>query len=103
MIVGDINTVTGFRLAGLRRTHVIEESVEEEEFKVFLEELCDDNKIGVIAVTDNLLDRVKDLTISRSSPPVVMRIPKLQRPLFPDVKEYYRKQITDILGFGIEL
>ena len=103
MIVGDINTVTGFKFAGLRRTHVIEDSVEAGELRLFLEELCNDDKIGVIAVTDSLLNRVQNLTRDRSSPPIIVQIPKLQRPLFPDVKEYYRKQITGILGFGIEL
>ncbi|MFH0848291.1 MAG: V-type ATP synthase subunit F [archaeon] len=102
-IVGDINTVMGFKLAGLRRTYTIGDDVQDGELGLLLERLWNDGNIGIIAITESLLSRVQELTINRSSPPIMVQIPKLQRPMFPDVKEYYRKQLTDILGFAIEL
>jgi vacuolar-type H+-ATPase subunit F/Vma7 len=92
----------GFRMVGLRRTYEIDDDIEVEALATFLKELCKEDKIGIIAITENLLNRVENLS-NRSSPPIILKIPKLQRPVFPDVKEYYRKQITDALGFGIEL
>ena len=102
-VVGDINTSIGFKLAGLKRVYALEENVEDKEINRLLTELRNDQNIGIIVLTDNFSSRVESPARDEGAIPITVEIPKLQRPIFPDSREYYRREVTNILGFSIEL
>lgn len=102
-IVGDPNTAVGFKLAGIRRAYAVEETTTDDALNKLFAELCNDSKVGIIAVTDNLTVHVKKRVESGKRFPIIVEIPKLQAPRFLGAKEYYERQTTNILGFSIEL
>lgn len=102
-VIGDINTAIGFRLAGLKRVYAMEDNVEDMKLNKLLKELCSNSQVGIILLTDNIANRVKKARIENMNFQIVVSIPKLQKPEFPDAKNYYKEQITNVLGFSIEL
>ncbi len=102
-VIGDSNAAVGFRLAGLKRVFELENNVADTSLEELFTSLYQDPRIGIIVMTGDLATRVKHLTKSGERYPIVVEIPKLQAPRFPSAKEYYQKQTTGILGFGIEL
>ena len=102
-VIGDSNAAVGFRLAGLKRVFELENNISDRSLEELFTSLYRDSRIGIIVMTSNLITRVKHLTKSEERYPIVVEIPKLQAPRFPSAKEYYEKQTTGILGFGIEL
>lgn len=102
-VVGDLNVATGFKLAGVRRVYAVEGTTTDDALNKLFAELCNDPKVGIIAVTDNLIVHIKKRAGSNKGFPIIVEIPKLQAPHFLGAKEYYERQTTNILGFSIEL
>jgi V/A-type H+-transporting ATPase subunit F len=102
-VVGDPNTAMGFKLAGIRRVYAVEEPTTDDALDKLFAELCNDSRVGIIAVTDNLVVHMKKGVGSSKAFPIIVELPKLQAPKFLGAKEYYERQTTNILGFSIEL
>ena len=102
-VVGDANTAIGFKLAGLKRVYAIEDNVEDKVLTELLKELYTDRKVGIIVLTENFKNRAETVTRNDEGSPIVVVLPMLHRPKFPDARKYYREQITNILGFTIQL
>ncbi len=102
-VIGDSNTVVGFRLAGLKRVFELKDSVADASLGELFTALYRDPRIGIIVVTNDLIPRIKHLAESGEGGPIIVEIPRLHAPKFPSAKEYYERQTTSILGFGIKL
>lgn len=79
-VVGDFDTVTGFRLAGVKETYDVEEpgAVMEALKKLMKED------IGVIIITERLADQIRDETaelIEGKTLPIIVEIPDKKGPI----------------------
>lgn len=79
-VVGDFDTVTGFRLAGVKETYDVEEpGATMEALKKLMKE-----DIGVIIITERLADQIRDETaelIEGKTLPIIVEIPDKKGPI----------------------
>lgn len=79
-VVGDFDTVTGFRLAGVKETYDVEEpEAAVETLKKLMKE-----DIGVIIITERLADQIRDETeelIEGKTLPIIVEIPDKKGPI----------------------
>ncbi len=79
-VVGDFDTVTGFRLAGVKETYDVEEpEAAVEALKKLMKE-----DIGVIIITERLADQIRDETeelIEGKTLPIIVEIPDKKGPI----------------------
>jgi V/A-type H+-transporting ATPase subunit F len=79
-VVGDFDTVTGFRLAGVKETYDVEEpEAAVEALKKLMKE-----DIGVIIITERLADQIRDETeelIEEKTLPIIVEIPDKKGPI----------------------
>lgn len=79
-VVGDFDTVTGFRLAGVKETYDVEEpGAAVEALKKLMKE-----DIGVIIITERLADQIRDETeelIEGKTLPIIVEIPDKKGPI----------------------
>jgi V/A-type H+-transporting ATPase subunit F len=79
-VVGDFDTVTGFRLAGVKETYDVEEAgAAMEALKKLMKE-----DIGVIIITERLADQIRDETaelIEGKTLPIIVEIPDKKGPI----------------------
>jgi len=77
-LIGDRHTVYGFRLAGIRKTFVIEQ-IRQEDIRGILKGLFDDN-IGIILVTEKVAEEIRNILqevdrFRKGIMPIVVEIP----------------------------
>lgn len=73
-VIGDIDTVTGFRLGGVREGRVVNNK---EEAKKALDDLIETN-VSIIIITDKIADEIRvhmNKTIGSEIVPMVIEIP----------------------------
>ena len=73
-VIGDIDTVTGFKLGGVKKSYEVKT---DEDAKNALDELID-NEISVIIITEKIADNIReyiDKKIGSDTLPMVIEIP----------------------------
>lgn len=95
IVVGDSDTITGFGLAGIKRTFSESEAVSS------LKDLSDDERTGIILITEKLAEKNKDLIEDiikkrKGVRPIIVEIPDNSGPLEREsdpIKELIRKAV----------
>lgn len=100
-VVGDFNTVTGFRLAGIKEAYEVEEPKKAVET---LKELLKKD-IGLIIITERLYDPIREETselFEGKTLPVIVEIPDKQGPIegkTDPIKAIIRKAVGVDINF----
>ncbi len=107
-VIGDLELVSALRLAGLRKTHAIqEERHAEENIRKALKEYMSDPGVGVVVILEEYAEMVNDTVSeyrqSKSVLPVIVQVPSKRGTRHPDVVAYYKQFSREYLGFDIEL
>jgi V/A-type H+-transporting ATPase subunit F len=97
-VIGDENTVTGFRLAGIKRTYGLEYGKEN------LKKIMTDETVGVLIVTERFVEENPHIITERKSlkrmTPIIVEVPDCSGPVdrgFDPIKELIKRAIgTDI-------
>jgi len=102
-LIGDRHTVYGFRLAGIRKTFVIEQ-IRQGDIRGILKGLFDDN-IGIILVTEKVAGEIRNILqevdrFRKGIMPIVVEIPDSGGPL-PEKIDPMRELIKRTVGFEI--
>ena len=107
-VIGDEDLVSGLRLAGVSRYHVIKGNREAgEDVRQALTELIDEPDIGVIAIQEDYTKYVEDLMAQvqegKKLTPVIIEVPSKYGTKYEDVTQYYKAYIRKFIGFDIEI
>ena len=102
-LIGDRHTVYGFRLAGIRKTFLIEQ-IRQDDIRGVLNGLFDDN-IGIILVTEKVAEEIRHILeevgrFRKGIMPIVVEIPDSGGPL-PEKIDPMRERIKRTVGFEI--
>ena len=105
-IIGDEDLVSGLRLAGESRYHVIKGNHDAgEDVRKALTELIDEPDIGVVAIQEDYTKYVVDLMAQvqegKSLTPVIIEVPSKYGTKYEDVTEYYKAYIRKFIGFDV--
>lgn len=100
-LIGDRHTVYGFRLAGIRRTLLMED-IRQEDVRGILKGLFDEG-IGIILVTEKVAEQIKNILeeVSRFRKgimPIVVEIPDSGGPMVKKI-DPMRELIKRTVGF----
>jgi len=106
-VIGDEDLVSGLRLAGVRRYHIIKNHDTGEEVRQALTEMMEEPNIGVIVILEEYMKHVEDLIAQvkerKVSPPVIIEVPSKYGTRYEDVAKYYQAYIRKFIGFDIEI
>lgn len=107
-IIGDEDLVSGLRLAGVSRYHVIEGNRNiGEEVRQALSSLIDEPDVGIVAIQEDFVKYVEDLMAQvkqeKRMTPVIIELPSKYGTKYPDVAEYYKGYIRKFIGFDVEI
>ncbi len=107
-VIGDEDLVSGLRLAGVSRYHVIKGNHEAgEDVRQALTELISEPEIGIIAIQEDYTKYVEDLMTQvqegESLTPVIIEVPSKYGTKYENISEYYRVYIRKFIGFDIEI
>ena len=107
-VIGDEDLVSGLRLAGVSRYHIIKDNHDTaEEVRQALTELIGEPEVGIIAIQEDYTKYVEDLMTQvkegKSLTPVIIEVPSKYGTKYEDVTEYYRVYIRKFIGFDIEI
>jgi vacuolar-type H+-ATPase subunit F/Vma7 len=107
-VIGNRELVTGLRLAGMSKFHLIEgEHDIAGQVKKALDELLEDESTGIIILQEDYVQYVEDtvnrIRGSREPIPVIIEVPSKYGTKYPDVKAYYKVYIRKFIGFDVEL
>ncbi|WP_461867102.1 V-type ATP synthase subunit F [Thermococcus sp.] len=97
VVMGDKDTVLGFKLAGVHETYAFgENDLDTERAKNKINELIDKQDVGIILITERLARRIEVPTVTF---PIILQIPDKTGSRFGEeqLKEIVRKAI------GVEL
>ena len=107
-VIGDEDLVSGLRLAGVSRYHIIEGNHDaREEVRQALTELIGEPEVGIIAIQEDYTEYVEDLMTQvqegKRLTPVIIEVPSKYGTKYGDVTEYYKAYIRKFVGFDIEI
>ena len=107
-VIGDEDLVSGLRLAGVSRYHMINDNhTAREDVRKALTELIGEPEIGIIAIQEDYTKYVEDLMTQveegKSLTPVIIEVPSKYGTKYEDVTEYYKAYIRKFIGFDIEI
>jgi V/A-type H+/Na+-transporting ATPase subunit F len=104
VIFTDIESADGFRLAGVE---TVEGNDEAAENKKTLLKLINDDDIGVIGITENILNSIDDATrakVDRMNRPIVVTLPTTTQLEVTEARHaYLAKMIRRAIGFDIKI
>ena len=108
VVIGDEDLVSGLRLAGVSRYHVItEESDAREEVRKVLTGYLEDPDVGTIVILEDYVEFARDLVTrvrrGKQVTPVIIEIPSKSGTTYGDVREYYKAFVRESIGFDIEI
>jgi V/A-type H+-transporting ATPase subunit F len=95
-VIGDFDTIVGFRLAGIKDAHEVEDPKEAVEI---LRELIRDEDVGLIIITERLADEIRSETkkmFEGRVTPLLVEIPDKSGPIekkVDPIKELIRKAV----------
>ncbi len=79
VVIGDQHTVTGFRLAGIKKTYGTEDGKEN------LKKILSDEAVGVLILTERFADdnrgTVEDHRSSKKMTPIIVEVPDVSGPV----------------------
>ena len=101
-LIGDRDTVYGFRLAGIRKTFLMEET--SQDIRETLKGLFSDN-IGIILLTEKVAEEIGSILeeanrFRKGIMPIILEIPDRSGPL-PEKIDPMRELIKRTVGFEI--
>ena len=107
-VIGDEDLVSGMRLAGVSRYHLIKEDHDTgEEVRQALSELMVEPDVGVIVIMEDYAENVEDLLASvrkrKGMTPVIIEVPSKFGTKYTDIVGYYRAFIKQSIGFDVEI
>ena len=107
-VIGNEDLVSGLRLAGVSRYHIIKGNHgEEEDARKTLTELIGEPEISIIAIQEDYTKYVEDLVTQvqegENFTPVIIEVPSKYGTKYGDVTEYYKAYIRKFIGFDIEI
>lgn len=107
VVIGDEDLTSAMRLAGVNRYYVVEKTDDGEQARNILAELLAATDIGIIAIQEDLVDKVDDMVkkhrLQKKLTPVIIEVPSKYGTSYPDVAAYYKTYVKGIIGFDIEL
>jgi len=107
-ILGDEDLVSGLRLAGVTRYHVIKDDHDiGEDVRKALAELIGDPDVGIIAIQEDYVKYAEDLVgqvrEEQRLTPVIIEVPSKYGTKYEDVIGYYKSYVRKFTGFDIEI
>ncbi len=107
-VIGDEDLVSGLRLAGVSRYHMIKDNHNaREDVRKALTELIGEPEIGIIAIQEDYTKYVEDLMTQveegKSLTPVIIEVPSKYGTKYTDVTEHYKAYIRKFIGFDVEI
>ncbi len=107
-VIGDEDLVSGLRLAGVSRYHIIKGDREaEEDVRQALTELIGEPEIGIIAIQEDYTKYVADLITQVQEgaklTPVIIEVPSKYGTKYEDITQYYKVYIRKFIGFDVEI
>jgi len=107
-VIGDEDLVSGLRLAGVRRYHMIKDDHDTgEEVRQALSEMMDEPNVGVIVILEGYMKYVEDLVTQvkerKVLPPIIIEVPSKYGTRCEDITKYYKSYIRKFIGFDIEI
>ncbi len=107
-VIGDEDLVSGLRLAGVSRYHVIKGNNDaREDVRQALTELIGEPEVGIIVIQEDYAEYARDLMAKveegKSLTPVIIEVPSKYGTKYEDVTEYYKAYIRKFIGFDIEI
>ena len=107
-VIGDEDLVSGLRLAGVNRYHIIKGNHDAgEDVRQALTELIGEPEVGIIAIQEDYAKYVADLMAQVQEgaklTPVIIEVPSKYGTKHEDVTEYYKAYIKNIIGFDIQI
>jgi len=108
VVVGDKDTVSNLRLAGVNRYYTIETGTDtRENVRKTINTLLNDPSVGIIVIPEDYMQYVEDILTrvidSKTMTPVIMEVPSKYGTIYEDVIGYYKSYIRKAIGFDIEL
>ncbi|MCD6323507.1 MAG: V-type ATP synthase subunit F [Desulfurococcales archaeon] len=105
-VIGDELFVTGFRLAGVSHTYVVDltktEVLLREELRDFLSKAFEDSDVGVVIIQDELR-RFAEAFQQTSERPLIVYLPSGRKVGEMNVREYYASLVRSYLGISLEV
>jgi vacuolar-type H+-ATPase subunit F/Vma7 len=107
-VVGDEELVSGMRLAGVSRYHVVSGGDNTgEDVRQVLDSLVNDPEVGVIVMVEDYMPYaesiIKKLREEKRLTPVIIEVPSKYGTKHEDVTAYYRSFIRRFVGFDIQI
>ena len=107
-VIGDEDLVSGLRLAGVSRYHVIKGDAEaREDVRQALTELIDEPEVGIIAIQEDYAKYVEDLMTQvqegKKLTPVIIEVPSKYGTKYQNIAEYYKSYVRKFTGFDVEI
>lgn len=107
-VLGDQDLVSGLRLAGIKRYHVVQEGENiREELQQVLAGFINEADIGIVALQEDYLPYVEDLVqklrAEKRLTPIVIEVPSKYGTKYEDVAAYYRDFVRRFVGFDIQV
>lgn len=105
-VIGDQELVSALKLAGVRKTRVIQsERGAAAEILRAVEEYTSDPAVGVIVVLEEFAEMtgtgLAEVRHGRGILPVIVEVPSKRGTRHPDVVGFYKQFCRDFLGFDI--
>ena len=107
-VIGDEDLVSGMRLAGISRYHVIKDDHDTaKDVRQALSKLIGEPDVGLIVILEDYTEYVGDLLTQvkegKKMTPVIIEVPSKQGTSYGDTREYYKAYIRKFIGFDIEI
>ncbi len=106
--IGDEELISGLRLAGISKYHVIKGNHNiREDVRKALGELINEPDIGVIVIPEDYAEYVEDILNrvmgGKRITPVIIEVPPKSGTKHKDVVGYYKAFIKASIGFDVEI
>jgi len=107
-VIGDEDLVSGMRLAGVSRYHIVMDNADSgEDVRKAVLSFINDSNVGVIAIQEDYQPFVDEITAGlrreKRVLPVIVEVPSKRGTEQGDVALHYRTFIRRFVGFDVEL
>jgi len=107
-MIGTADQVTFMRMGGIGAWRIIREgSTVAEQVRAALNDLRGDSSIGIIIIPEQWREYVSDISeqisLHKSTVPVIVEIPTLFDQGVESIKEFYESYAKKLIGFSIEI
>ena len=107
-VIGDEDLISGMRLAGISRYHLIKDEPDiGEEVRQALSNLIGEPDVGVIVILEDYVEYVSDLVTQvregKKVTPVIVEVPSKRGTSYGDAREYYKRYARSFIGFDVEI